>query len=55
DANSSSTQIAVDGGVDSTNADKVVSAGADILVMGTAFFGAPDREGLAKQVAGLTR
>jgi len=38
-----STQIAVDGGVDENNAAAVVEAGADILVMGTAFFGSQNR------------
>ncbi|MEW5794768.1 MAG: ribulose-phosphate 3-epimerase [Candidatus Zixiibacteriota bacterium] len=47
------TQIAVDGGVDSSNAADVVAAGADILVMGSAFFGAKDRAGLVKQIAAL--
>ncbi|RMG04012.1 MAG: ribulose-phosphate 3-epimerase [Nitrospirae bacterium] len=34
--------IEVDGGVKPDNAREIVSAGADILVMGSAFFGAPD-------------
>jgi ribulose-phosphate 3-epimerase len=38
DAQGLCTQIAVDGGVDENNASAVVEAGADILVMGTAFF-----------------
>ena len=38
--------IEVDGGVTPGNALKVVEAGADILVMGSAFFGADDRTGL---------
>jgi ribulose-phosphate 3-epimerase len=46
------TQIAIDGGVDASNAAEVVAAGADILVMGSAFFGAEDRAGLVKQVQG---
>ena len=49
------TQIAIDGGVDRTNAAEVVAAGADILVMGSAFFGAKDRAALVKYVAGLAR
>jgi ribulose-phosphate 3-epimerase len=32
----------VDGGVDPTNAGRLVSAGASILVAGQAIFGAPD-------------
>ncbi len=47
------TQIMVDGGVDSTNAASVVKAGADILVMGTAFFKATDRVALVEQVHGM--
>jgi ribulose-phosphate 3-epimerase len=47
------TQIAIDGGIDRTNAAEVVAAGADILVMGSAFFGAKDRAALVKYVAGL--
>lgn len=42
--------IEVDGGVDSKNMQRVINAGADILVMGTAFFGASDRQGLVTQV-----
>jgi ribulose-phosphate 3-epimerase len=40
------TQIEVDGGVDATNAADVISAGADVLVMGTAFFRSADRKNL---------
>jgi len=47
------TQIAIDGGIDSTNAAEVVAAGADILVMGSAFFGANDRAALVKMVTAL--
>jgi ribulose-phosphate 3-epimerase len=36
-------ELAVDGGVDSTNAGLLRSRGADILVAGTAIFGARDR------------
>ena len=49
------TQIAIDGGVDRSNAAEVVAAGADILVMGTAFFKAKDRAELVKYVTGLKR
>jgi ribulose-phosphate 3-epimerase len=44
------TTVMVDGGVDAGNAAQVVSAGADILVMGTAFFGSDDRAGLVRLV-----
>jgi len=47
------TEIIVDGGVDSGNAAEVVAAGADILVMGTAFYRAPDRAALVQLVHGL--
>ena len=47
------TAIQVDGGVDGANAARVVEAGADILVMGTAFFGAADRLALAEKVKSL--
>lgn len=52
-ANGLSTMIEVDGGVDINNAATVVAAGADILVMGTGFFGRTDRKELVQQVAGL--
>ena len=47
------TLISVDGGVDSDNAARVVKAGADILVMGSAFFGSQDRKALTKKVQAL--
>lgn len=37
-----STQIEIDGGIGTDNARKVADAGADILVMGSAFFNSPD-------------
>lgn len=40
------TLIEVDGGVDSSNARTLADAGADILVMGTAFFKSVDRNKL---------
>ncbi|MCP4685853.1 MAG: ribulose-phosphate 3-epimerase [bacterium] len=55
DDNGLGTKIMVDGGVDAGNAEEVAAAGADILVMGTAFFGAEDRGALARQVAGYTQ
>jgi ribulose-phosphate 3-epimerase len=45
------TQIEVDGGIDESNLDKVVGAGADILVMGTGFFGHKDREEIVRKVS----
>ena len=44
------TQIEVDGGVDATNAGELAKAGADILVMGTAFFKSSDRTGLVRSI-----
>ena len=45
--------IAVDGGVNVENAERIVSAGADVLVMGTAFFKAEDRAAVVQKVKGL--
>ena len=42
--------ISVDGGVDAENAARVADAGADILVMGTAFFNAKNRQSLVDLV-----
>ena len=53
DAHGLKTQIMVDGGVDAGNAADVVTAGADILVMGTSFFNAEDRVALVEQVHGM--
>jgi ribulose-phosphate 3-epimerase len=53
DENSLETVIEVDGGVDRNNAARVVEAGTDWLVMGSAFFGAEDRRELAEFVHGI--
>ncbi len=53
DANGLKTKISVDGGVDAENAARVVEAGADILVMGSAFFKSTEREALTKMVQAL--
>ena len=50
DAHSPYTQVQVDGGVDGNNAERIVKAGADILVMGTSFFGSKDRKRLVQKV-----
>lgn len=42
--------IAVDGGVNMETCSKVIEAGADVLVMGTAFFRADDRETVVRKV-----
>lgn len=44
------TVIEVDGGIDGGNAHRVFAAGADVLVMGSAFFGAADQKALVKAV-----
>ncbi len=44
------TQIEVDGGVDAQNARALVEAGAEILVAGTAVFGAGDTEAGARRL-----
>jgi ribulose-phosphate 3-epimerase len=43
-------EIEVDGGVNTDNAGEVVKAGADILVMGNAFYGSKDYAGVVKAV-----
>ncbi|UCC44271.1 MAG: ribulose-phosphate 3-epimerase [Candidatus Zixiibacteriota bacterium] len=53
DSNKLDTVIMVDGGVDANNAAEVISAGADILVMGTAFFRSRDKIGLVEKVKKL--
>jgi ribulose-phosphate 3-epimerase len=42
DRHGSNAPIGVDGGIDATNAARVVSAGAGILIAGSAIFGAAD-------------
>jgi ribulose-phosphate 3-epimerase len=42
--------ISVDGGINANNARDVVEAGADILVMGSAFFQSKDYEGVVQSV-----
>jgi len=48
------TVIEVDGGVKLDNAKQIADAGADILVMGSAFFGSGDYAGLMKKFRGIT-
>jgi ribulose-phosphate 3-epimerase len=48
-------RISVDGGVNSTTMVEVAGAGADILVTGSAFFGAPDPAGFLRQLKSLRR
>ena len=42
----------MDGGVKPSNAREVVEAGADALVMGSAFFGSDDYAGVVKETRG---
>ena len=44
--------IAVDGGINSENAQGILKAGADVLVMGSAFFQAPDTKALVSVICG---
>ena len=55
DKNNLNTLIEIDGGVDGDNAKRCVDAGADILVIGNAFFNSADRMALTKKVQSLRR
>ena len=50
DRQGSRAAIEVDGGIDTSNAGLVVSAGAEILVAGSAIFGAPDPERATREL-----
>ena len=43
-------RIEIDGGVDRSNIEKVVAAGAEIIVAGSAIFGKPDAEAAVKEL-----
>ena len=45
--------LEVDGGVDDTTAPQCVAAGADVLVAGSAIFGAPDKAAAVRRMAAL--
>jgi ribulose-phosphate 3-epimerase len=47
-------RIEIDGGVDRTNIEKVVAAGAEIIVAGSAIFGKPDAEAAVKELRDAT-
>ena len=47
------TLIEVDGGVNTKNAAEIYEAGADVLVAGSAVFGAKDPEKAVKMIKGL--
>lgn len=49
------TLIQVDGGISLKNAQKICAAGADVLVMGSAFFSAADRKSLVREVQSLKK
>jgi ribulose-phosphate 3-epimerase len=53
DSKGLNTLIEVDGGVNSKNAQRIVNAGADILVMGSAFFGEKNRKELVAKIQSL--
>ncbi len=55
DKNNLSTLIEMDGGIDGENAQRCVDAGADILVIGNAFFKSTDRMALTQRVQSLHR
>ena len=47
--------ISVDGGVNQYNAKELLQAGVDVLVMGSAFFGADDQRALVHDLQGFRR
>lgn len=47
-------RIEIDGGIDRTNIEKVVAAGAEIIVAGSAIFGAVDPESAVKELREAT-
>ena len=48
------TRIEIDGGIDRSNIEKVVEAGAEIIVAGSAVFGANDAESAVKELRNAT-
>lgn len=47
-------RIEIDGGVDRSNIEKVVAAGAEIIVAGSAIFGKPDAEAAVRELRDAT-
>jgi ribulose-phosphate 3-epimerase len=47
-------RIEIDGGVDRTNIESVIAAGAEIIVAGSAIFGTPDAEAAVKELRNAT-
>jgi ribulose-phosphate 3-epimerase len=48
------TRIEIDGGIDRTNVEQVVAAGVEIVVAGSAIFGAADAEVAARELREAT-
>ncbi|MCG8507664.1 MAG: ribulose-phosphate 3-epimerase, partial [Rhodospirillales bacterium] len=46
----SHTRIEIDGGIDVDTTKQAVTAGAEVLVAGSAIFGAADREAVIRQM-----
>ena len=49
------TFLEVDGGVTQDNAKSIIDAGADVLVAGSAVFGAPDRKAAIEKIRGYKK
>jgi len=47
-------RIEIDGGIDRTNIEAVVAAGAEMIVAGSAIFGTPDAEAAVKELRNAT-
>jgi len=47
-------RIEIDGGIDRTNIESVVAAGAEMIVAGSAIFGTPDAEAAVKELRNAT-
>src|SRR5713101_9313893 len=47
-------RIEIDGGIDRNNIEKVVAAGAEIIVSGTAIFGTPDNDAAVRDLRSAT-
>lgn len=45
-------ELEVDGGIYADNAKRIIAAGADVLVAGSAFFGAEDRSDIVRKLRG---
>ena len=48
-------KISVDGGINEETAPRAVNAGADILVIGSAFFNSNDKKGFVSKIEGMQR